>query len=446
MYDVIENNIWSNLPGWRRPDNAGQITPGQDPIVNQQYQDFGHCFWHNSLIWGDSITNVSILGPGTIFGRGLSRGDGANNLGGGNKSISLVNCRNVVLKDFTVKQGGWFCLLATGVDNFTISNIKVDTNRDGFDIDCCKNVHISDCFINSPQDDGIVLKSTYALGYARSTDNVTITNCQVSGFNEGTFLDGTYQVSSGRGGDGGGSGTGRIKFGTESNGGFKNITISNCVFTHCRGLALEAVDGAIIEDVSINNITMQSIVNSPIYIRLGRRLRGPANTTVEGAIRRVNISNVIVSNAVSGSSIIIAGTPDHPVQDVHLNNIRILYQGTGTKEMAQIEPPEDELQGGRLTYYPEPSNLGTMPAYGIFVRHASGLTLSDVDVSYAAPDFRPAVIMDDVQGVEFDHFKAQLESGIPEFMLWNTRDFSVTRSPGVTDQHLDKVDNGGGTK
>jgi len=425
MYDLIEDNIWSGLPMWNRPT--------ENPSA---YQDFGHCFWHNSLIWGDGISNVSIIGPGIIFGRGLSRADGANNFGGGNKSVSLVNCRNVTLKDFTIYQGGWFCLLATGVDNFTISNIKVDTNRDGFDIDCCKNVRISDCTVNSPQDDGIVLKSTYALGYSRSTDNVTISNCQLSGYETGTLLDGTYKPFGGNV-DGGGSGTGRIKFGTESNGGFKNITITNCVFVHCRGLALETVDGGIIEDVTVNNITMQDVVNSPIYLRLGRRLRGPLATTTVGAIRRVNISNIVVSGAVNNSSIIIAGTVDHPIEDVTMSDIRIVYQGKGAREWAQYDPPEDEAQN-----YPEPGRLGTMPAYGLFARHVTGLTLRNVNVSYAAADFRPAVILDDVNGIEFDHFKGQLEAGVPEFMLWNTRDFNVVRSPGIADQHIDKMDEG----
>jgi len=448
MYDLFEQNMWSSLPAWnpgtdRSPDGGKSSTPAPldnpdtAPII-RQYQDFGHCYWHNSLIWGENITNVSIIGPGMIYGRGLSRGDGPTNFGGGNKSIALKNCRNVILKDFTVWQGGWFCLLATGVDNLTISNLKIDTNRDGFDIDCCKNVRVSDCFVNSPQDDGICLKSSFGLGYARSTDNVTITNCQVSGYVCGTFLDGTYVPYGGRT-DGGGSGTGRIKFGTESNGGFRNITISNCVFTNCRGLALESADGAIIEDVTIDNITMRNIVNSPLYIRLGQRLRGPTEATTVGAIRRVNISNIVVSNAVNTSSIIIAGTAGHPVEDVHLSNIRILYQGNGGKELAQINPPEDESQGGRLTYYPEPGGLGTMPAYGMFARHVKGLSLDHVTLGYGYPDFRPPVILDDVADVSFEHFNGQHEADIPLFMAWNTHNFSTQSTPGIADTHVDSI-------
>jgi len=341
----------------------------------------------------------------------------------------------VLLRDFSILHGGHFGILATGVDNLTIDNLKIDTNRDGMDIDACRNVRVSNCYVNSPWDDGICLKADYALGRGKVCEFVTITNCYVSGcWEEGTMLDATYKKF---GPEVRVPHTGRIKFGTESNGGFKNITISNCVFTHCRGLALESVDGGNIEDVTINNITMRDIVNSPIYIRLGRRLRGPQDTTTIGVIRRVNISDITVYNAVNTSSIIIAGTVDHPIEDLTLSDIRIDYEGKGASDWAQYDPPEDEAQD-----YPEPSRLGTMPAYGIFARHVSGLTLRNVNVSYAAPDLRPAVVLDDVQGIEFDHFKGQIEAGVPEFMLYNTRNFDVERSPGIADQHIDKMDEG----
>src|SRR5260370_11646855 len=243
------------------------------PEPNQwdKYQDFGHSHWHNSLIWGENLENVSILGPGMIWGKGLVRSgnqsrtqpqnDALNNAraseaktpfgypnprdsvesGWGNKSISLKLCRNVIIRDVSILHGGHFAILATGVDNLTIDNLKIDTNRDGIDVDACRNVRISNCSVNSPFDDGICPKSSFALGYARAAENVTITNCQVSGYDEGTFLNGTYQREF-RNTGGTFSPTGRIKFGTESNGGFKNITVANCVFDYCRGLALEPVD------------------------------------------------------------------------------------------------------------------------------------------------------------------------------------------------------------
>ena len=144
-------------------------------------------------IWGEEIHDFSITGTGLIYGKGLSFGAGrsargnypiyvAEQPGVGNKAIALKNCRNVVFRDFSMLKGGHFALLLTGVDNLTIDNLKIDTDRDGMDIDCCQNVRVSNCTVNSPWDDGICPKSSYALGYARPTRNVTITNCLVTGY------------------------------------------------------------------------------------------------------------------------------------------------------------------------------------------------------------------------------------------------------------------------
>ena len=167
-----------------------------EPNAWDKFQDFGHSHWHNSLIWGEDLQNISIEGQGLIWGKGLSRGDRDLELaaGVGNKSISLKNCHNVTLRDISILHGGHFAILATGVDNLTIDNLKIDTNRDAIDIDCCRNVRVSNCSVNSPWDDGICLKDSYGLGFARSTDHVTITNCYVTGgYEEGTMLDATYK-------------------------------------------------------------------------------------------------------------------------------------------------------------------------------------------------------------------------------------------------------------
>src|SRR6266446_2179715 len=213
-------------------------TSGYDPAESnapwEAFQDFGHNHWHNSLIWGENIHDVAVLGPGLIWGRGLARGHDDLDLpieeapGVGNKAIALKNCRNVILRDLSMLACGHFAVLATGVDNLTIDNLKIDTNRDGINIDCCRNVRVVNCSVNSPWDDAICPKSSFALGYARATENVTITNCQVTGgYQVGSLLDGSFKPFPNAWEN---HGNGRIKFGTESNGGFKNITISNCVF------------------------------------------------------------------------------------------------------------------------------------------------------------------------------------------------------------------------
>ena len=177
----------------------------------------------------------------------------------------------MTLRDFSILTGGHFGILVTGVDNLTIDNLKIDSNRDGIDIDACRNVRISNTSVNSPNDDAIVLKTSHGLGFARAIENVTITNVLVSGYDIGSLLDGTYKRTFKQAQDRDGP-TGRIKIGTESEGDFKNITISNVVFDRSRGLAIESVDGAHVEDIAISNITMRDVSNGPIFIRLGSRM------------------------------------------------------------------------------------------------------------------------------------------------------------------------------
>jgi polygalacturonase len=412
-----------------------------EPEPNQwdKLQDYGHSHFHNSLIWGENLEDISITGPGRIWGKGLVRSQRAPQPGDtvrrvGNKALVLKLCRNVVLRDFSILMGGWFGILATGVDNMTISNLKIDTNRDGMDIISCRQVRISDCTVNSPYDDGICLKSDYSLGFARACENITIVNCQVSGYDNGTLLDGTYQRKQVYNNAGANAGpTGRLKFGTESNGGFKNITISNVLFDYCRGLALETVDGGLLEDVSISNVTMRDIQNAPIFLRLGSRLRAPEGTPT-GALRRVSLSNFVVYNADPRYASIISGVPGHDIEDVKLNNIRISYAGGGTRAQAALEPKEEEKG------YPEPRMFGDIPAYGFFIRHVKGIELNDVHISYVKEDMRPAFHLQDVKDVEFDHVRAQHAEGVPLFVLKSVEDFGVRNSPGIADTKLKSVD------
>ena len=397
----------------------------------EAYQDFGHNHWHNSLIWGEGLHDVSICGPGRIWGRGLTRDNGPDNKdaknrrtsGVGNKSISLKNCHNVVLMDFQILQGGWFGILATGVDNLTIDGLTIDTNRDGMDIDCCRNVRIANCAVNSPWDDAIVPKSSYALGYARATENLEITNCYVTGAYElGTMLDGIWKKF---GSTEKAWRTGRIKLGTESNGGFKNIAISNCVFDGCQGLALETVDGALLEDVAITNIIMRDIVSAPIFLRLGSRLRGPADSTKTGALRRVVISNIVCSNAASRLGCIISGVPGHAIEDLKIHHVYIQYQGGGTKEQATIVPPEDEKK------YPEPNMFGGMPSQGFYLRHVKNVELSDIEIAAMNEDARPAFVLQDVEGADFFHIKAP--PGATVLQLHDCKDVKALWVRGVND-------------
>lgn len=411
-----------------------------EPNEFNQYQDFGHSHWKNSLIWGIGLENITICGEGTIDGQGLTRDENDQNhlAGAGNKAISLKLCHNVVLKDFKMERCGWFALLATGIDNMTLENLLVDTNRDGFDVDACRNVRISNCTVNSPEDDAIVLKATYALGFFRNTENVTISNCFVSGYDLGSVMNGSFQYfknqvpnQSHR--------TGRIKLGTESSGGFKNITISNCVFEHCQGLAIETVDGGDLENITVSNIVMTDMNSSPLFIRLGARMRSPQGTPA-GQLHRITIDNVRVYNADSRYVCSMTGLPGHPIDDVKLSNISIYYQGGGTKEQAALIVPEKEKA------YPEPTMFGDLPAAAFYIRHAKNLQMNNVDIYYQQPDARPSMVLDDVHGISFDNLNIRKDNQAAFFSLKNVTDFSTFHCRGIKDTLIENRDQGNGDR
>jgi polygalacturonase len=440
----LQSNITLYLEAGAVIEAANESTakfdePEPNEIADKfHFQDFGHSHWQNSLIWGIGLENISILGPGLIHGKGLDNGFDrfadeskghpryhANPAGSGNKAIALRDCRNVILRDFSLLHGGWFGILATGVANLTIDNLKIDTNRDGMDIDACQNVRITRCSVNSPWDDGICLKASYGLGAIRHCDDITISDCFLAGnFDEGSLIDGTFKRSDALYKS---DGIGRIKLGTESNGDFKNIAITNCVFDGSRGFAIESVDGAHIEDVVVANITMRHVQNSPLFIRLGARLRGPAGTKV-GSIKRISINNLVASDAEGSLGSIISGIPGHPVEDIRLSNIRIQQAGGGSAELAARVPPEEEKK------YPEPGMFGDMPSYGFFLRHVTGIDFSHIELDYAKPEARPAFVLNDVEAISLDHLNAKKGVGPASlFDLRQVRDFSVTASRGIAD-------------
>src|ERR1700744_40656 len=356
--------------------NGGTYDPAEPNDPWTPYQDYGHNHWHNSLLWAENEHDFGIYGTGLIHGRGLSRGttssapgyEGfkAEQAGVGNKAIALKNCHNVTLRDFSVLKGGHFALLATGVDNMTLDNLLIDTDRDGFDIDCCRNVRVSNCTVNSPWDDGICPKSSYALGYARPTENVTIANNYVTGSYEiGTIIDGTWKKFAD---DAAVPRQGRIKCGTESNGGFRNIAITGNVLEGCKGISLETSDGAYLEDIAITGNTMREIMDAPLFLRLNRRNRGPKETMRKGTLRRVVISNLVSYNSVASTSSILSGIPENLIEDVKLSNCFFGHKGlptdalTGWGESSKPMPDWKTLQVPESEdAYPELLRFGPTP-------------------------------------------------------------------------------------
>lgn len=377
---------------------AGYDAPEYNP--DSLYQDFGHSHWHNSLLWGENLQRVEITGEGLIDGtgvltRGHRRGDsGLKPLA--NKALAMRDCQQVIIRGVRFLNCGHFAMLLTGVDHLLIEDVVADTNRDGFDIDCCEDVVVRRCQVNTLNDDAIVLKCSYALGRLKPTQDVVIEDCSVSGYDTGTYFDGTRQTSVMTVPDRDGP-TGRIKLGTESNSAFRNVTVRRCTFTHCRGLAIETVDGATVENVEFSDITMHDICNSPIYIRLGDRMRAPSGTP-PSSVNGVRIQRLTVTDADARYASLIYGMEGNPIRNVTIRDVSIQYRGGLTMQ-------DYEEQRGRNTFftsrgestYPEPSAHGIQPAWGWSIQHVDGLTMEDVRLSLLQSDERPMTFMTDVR-------------------------------------------------
>jgi polygalacturonase len=451
----------SPKPGEATGYNGGAYNPAGPTQAWEAYQDYGHNHWSNSLFYGEGLSNLSIFGPGLIHGRGLSYGQGAHvdakpdplrgpgaqfraeQAGVANKAIGLKKCHDVILRDFSILKGGHFAVLATGVDNLTIDNLLIDTDRDGLDIDCCRNVRVTNCTVNSPWDDAICPKSSYALGYPRPTENVTVSNCFVTGtYQLGIVIDGSWKKFAD---DAPVLRQGRIKCGTESNGGFRNIALTNNLFEGCKGIGLESSDGALIEDIAISNITMRDIVDAPLFLGLNRRNRGPKEAARPGTLQRVLISNIVSHNSGASTSSLLVGIPENLIEDVKVANCYFGHQGlpktarVGFGETSKPMPDWRTISVSEIEdAYPETLFFGPTPCHGLFARHLKNLEMSHVEIAPANPDPRPAFWLEDVHRANFLAITAPPQ---PNFELRNIIDLRITWSRAAKDTTIPSAAN-----
>lgn len=274
--------------------------------------------------------------------------------------------------------------LALTIDSLHVEN-RAYWNNDGINISDCKDVRISNCFINSA-DDGICLKSHNRGAW---NDRVSISNCHI--------------ISS----------ASAIKFGTESLGGFKNVTIDNIRIedTFRSAIAIESVDGAEIENVQVSNVYAVNTGNA-IFIRLGHRsgeqpgyLR---NVTIKDVYVEVPFGRPDINYDLRGPAVTffhnpfpssISGIPGHDIENVKLENIEIVCPGRATRGMAYMsvsrlkDVPENEKG------YPEFTMFEELPSWGFYVRHVKGIQMHNIKLRLQEDDFRPAFVFDRVSNV-----------------------------------------------
>lgn len=354
------------------------------------YQDPSHSFYNHSLFVAKGCKNISFSGFGIIDMQSAweiddrAFGEDNDDRKRGAKTLTLVECENVVIKDLTLLNSTDLTVYLLGCENVRVSGLNISGHIDGISPDCCKNVVISDCIVNTG-DDGIVIKSSYSLLKHKFCENITVTNCVIS------------------------SRCSAIKLGTESNCGYRNIVISNCTVENTRlsGLALEIADGGIMEGITVSNIVMRN-VGTPLFIVLCNRGRGPG-ITEKGIVRNINISDFIaygpyepwnacihdyfnqytlVEPDVYTSS--ITGLKDQKVENITLSNVYIEVPG------GQDESKRNIVVLDMDKAYPENFMYGELPSYGLYCRHCEGLTLNNVRFKALNDDKREAMILEDV--------------------------------------------------
>lgn len=305
------------------------------------------------------------------------------------KLLRFSMCNNVEILDLNLYNASCWGLSFELCKNLRLDGLSVVNraywNNDGMDITDCSNVQVTNCNVNSA-DDGICLKSYYP---SQSNDSIYIANCKIR------------------------SSASAIKFGTASYGGFKNVTIENIDVsdTFRSAIAIESVDGAVIENIKVSNIVAKNTGNA-IFIRLGHR-----DGEKPGTVKNVEIKDMTVEVPFGRPDInydlrgpevdffhnpfpaSIVGIPYHNIENVLIENINITYPGRASKGMAYIPITRLEQVPEKIKDYPEFTMFGELPAWGFYVKHAKDITFKKVNLKLKDKDFRPAFIFDKVEGI-----------------------------------------------
>ncbi|MGO8751691.1 MAG: glycoside hydrolase family 28 protein [Thermoguttaceae bacterium] len=341
---------------------------------------------NQSLLFAEGCEHIAITGEGTIDGQGKAFRNGEKDQRP--VLIRLRDCRDVRLAGFLVKNAASFGVHPIHCRQVRIEGLRIDSrvqpNSDGIDIDGCEDVFISNCNIRSG-DDSIALKT---IEHGAPCRDVAITNCILS------------------------SDCAAIRVGPDAVENIERVCASNCIIrdTRLNGIKIQMSFGAVMRDMVFSNMVMDN-VTGPISIRLAGWKLGAGNIWAvfddsnweKGELRNILFENIrarVPRDAIK-SCISIAGAPQTKPRGITFSNLDISFPGGGTaQEAARRVVPDLERD------YPECFIFGVLPAYGLYVHHADGITLNNVQFHLEAGDLRPAVVCDDVQNLDLASFKA----------------------------------------
>jgi polygalacturonase len=335
-------------------------------------------YFNCALFRLDGIENVCIEGGGTIDGNRPRRH--------GPKPISIKQCTRVTVRDVKIVYAPNYAISFIDSEFLVVDNVWIENAfADGMDFDGCRFARVSNCRVNSG-DDAICLKSSPALREPVDCAHITVTNCHIA------------------------TSANCFKLGTESGpGGFTDIAFTNCTLDKQPisrappgGIAIESVDGAVIDRIAVSNITMNN-VSCPIFIRLGKRGRAQ-KTPTPGSLENVSISNIVATNA--DMPCIVSGGPGYRVKNVAFDTISISY-GSAAKgyveksvELKAVPEAEDK--------YPDPRMFGELPCWALYCRHAENVRVTNMQsrIDSKLGKMKPAVVLDDVvrSNVKIDEY------------------------------------------
>jgi hypothetical protein len=374
----------------------------REPLAHSPAADAETADFRFALLQGDGLSQVTILGPGRIDGRRRARG--------GPKLIALRRCRDVQIRDLTLLNAPNYNISLLDSDRVDIGGVTIlNGHSDGIDPDCCREVRIRDCHIES-HDDAVAVKASSAPGGRRLTEDVEVARCHLVTMHNG------------------------LKLGTESTGDFRRIVFRDCTILGrphrwtghlSAGVSFVMVDGGHLHDVRVSGIRMAS-VRTPLFIRLGGRGRArpePAG----GTLSNVSISDLTVTGALAAST--VTGVPGRPVSGISLTRIRVLVAGGFTDgegftvgfrrgftgEFTRYQAPQDVPEHANA--YPDAYMFRRLPAYGFYCRHVRGLTLDRIDLDIDQPDRRSAVVLDDVHDATLDTMNAVAPAGAAPLLV-----------------------------
>ena len=302
--------------------------------------------------------------------------------------IHFRECDSVSVRSVTLRNPASWTQQYDQCTNLLLDGLHVDAraywNNDGLDVVDCRNVVVRECFIDAA-DDAYCFKSHAQDGLS---ENVLVQHCK------------------------GCSSANGIKFGTLTRGTFRNFRFRDIIIfnTYRSAICIASVDGGDLQDISFEGISAIHTGN-PLFIRFSQRntANHPAalrNITIKDFYADVPASKPDAGLRYEGpiedlprnvSPASIIGTPNCRPSNIRLENVRWIFPGGADPAYAYAgsSPEQTALIPERDKQYPEFSMFKELPAWGLFVRHADSLSLSNVVFEYSAPDYRPAVVCSD---------------------------------------------------